>query len=266
MTKIIAEIGWNHMGDMRIADQMIEAAANSGADYAKFQTWSVDRLKPGEWDGDGRRQIYEKAELSRENHISLIEKCTAHGIQFLSSVFSIKDAELLKSLGVREIKIPSFESRNPELIKYCDVSFDKIYMSTGTSMWSEIKTSAALVKNSSLTLLHCVSSYPVNTEQANIKKIEYLKNLCNSVGYSDHITGIESAKVAMGFGVDVIEKHFTVDRDLPGRDNKFAILPQELKNLKDYVILYEKMHKWHGLDCLEIEKSSREHYTGRFDG
>ena len=266
MIKIIAEIGWNHMGDMNIAQKMIEAAAQNGADYAKFQTWSVDRLRPGEWDDDGRRQIYEKAELSREDHITLMEVCSVNQIAFLSSVFSTKDAELLRSLGVKEVKIPSFECRNSELISYCDKNFDKIYMSTGTSAWPEIEKSSTLVSNSSLTLLHCVSSYPGNPEQANIAKIKHLKELCNSVGYSDHIMGVESAKVAMAYGIDVIEKHFTIDKDLPGRDNKFAILPHELKDLKDYVILHEQMHKWHGLDYLESEKASREHYTGRFDG
>ena len=266
MIKIIAEIGWNHMGDMNIAQKMIEAAAQNGADYAKFQTWSVDRLKAGEWDQDGRRQIYEKAELNREDHITLMEICSANQIEFLSSVFSIKDAELLRSLGVREVKIPSFECRNSELISYCDENFDKIYMSTGTSTWSEIEKSSILVNNSSLTLLHCVSSYPGNPEQANITKIKHLKELCSSVGYSDHIVGVESAKVALAYGVDVIEKHFTIDHNLPGRDNKFAILPEELKNLKDYVKLYMQMHKWHGLDYLESEKASRESYTGRFNG
>ena len=120
MTKIIAEIGWNHMGDMNIATQMIKAAAENGADYAKFQTWSVDRLKPVEWDDDGRKQIYEKAELSFENHVHLMAECAKYGIEFLSSVFSIKDAELLKCLGIKEVKIPSFECRNAVLIKYCD--------------------------------------------------------------------------------------------------------------------------------------------------
>ena len=266
MTKIIAEIGWNHMGDLTIAEKMIQAAAENGADYAKFQTWSVDRLKSGEWDDDGRRQIYEKAELSYDDHLTLIRMCRKYGVQFLSSVFSIKDAELLVSLGVREVKIPSFECRNHKLIRYCDENFDRIYMSTGTSTWKEIRKSLIFVQKSALTLLHCVSSYPGNPKEANIKKIKHLQNICESVGYSDHITGVESAKVAMSFGVDVIEKHFTIDKDLPGRDNKFAILPHELKDLKEYVTLYEDMHLWHGLNYLESEKGSREAYAGRFDG
>ena len=115
MIKIIAEIGWNHCGDMQLAKDMAMSAKVSGATYAKYQTWSVDRLKPGSWDDDGRRQIYEKAELSKEDHTELINYCNKIGIKFLSSVFSVDDAKLLVELGCKEVKIPSFESRNHEL-------------------------------------------------------------------------------------------------------------------------------------------------------
>ncbi len=124
--KIIAEIGWNHMGDMALAEKMIKSAAENGADYAKFQTWSVKRLKEGEWDNDGRRQIYENAELNVDKHKLLISLCGECGIKFLSSVFSIGDAELLTSLNVKEVKIPSFESRNHDLIKYCNEHFENL--------------------------------------------------------------------------------------------------------------------------------------------
>ena len=89
-TKLIAEIGWNHMGDMRIAEEMVKEAAESGAFFAKFQTWKVDRLKSGSWDHDGRREIYEKAELTKEKHEFLIESCKRHNIKFLSSAFSVE--------------------------------------------------------------------------------------------------------------------------------------------------------------------------------
>ena len=114
MTKLIAEIGWNHMGDMKLAKEMILAAKESGCDFAKFQTWSVDRLKPGVWDTDGRREIYEKAELDLDKHIELKQYCDEVGIQFMSSVFSIEDAKLLKQVVTDYVKIPSFESRNRE--------------------------------------------------------------------------------------------------------------------------------------------------------
>ena len=136
MTKLIAEIGWNHMGDMTLAKDMIWAAKESGCDFAKFQTWSVDRLKPGVWDTDGRREIYENAELDLDKHIELKEYCDEVGIGFMSSVFSIEDAKLLKQVVTDYVKIPSFELRNVELIDYCRKNFNKLLISTATSNWN----------------------------------------------------------------------------------------------------------------------------------
>ena len=272
MVKIIAEIGWNHCGDINLAKQMAKAAALNGATYAKYQTWSVDRLKPGSWDKDGRREIYEKAELSKEDHIELIKYCEGCGIKFLSSVFSIKDAELLIELGCREVKIPSFESRNHELIKFCSDNFDVIFMSTGTSTFEEIRESCRYINYmTTLYLMHCVSTYPCDPKIANIERMKSLKDarfdlgIDTFIGYSDHIQGVESAKVAIGEGALVVEKHFTTDNDLPGRDNKFAILPEQLKDLYDYTKLREDMFISHGNDYQECESDSRENYTGRFD-
>jgi sialic acid synthase SpsE len=266
MVKIIAEIGWNHGGDMELAKEMIRAAAEAGATYAKFQSWSASRLKPGVWDTDGRREIYEKAELTRERHIELINYCNQVGIKFMSSVFSIKDAELLVELGVEDVKIPSFESRNHELIEYCDKNFKTVFMSTGTSTFDEIKESLRFLNLCDLYLLHCVSTYPCNPSMSNITRMNRLKTLHMPVGYSDHIQGVESAKVAIGEGARVIEKHFTTDNDLPGRDNKFAVLPHELKDLTDYIKMREEMFISHGDDFQESELDSRNNYTGRFDG
>ena len=133
MTDVIAEIGWNHMGDMSIAEKMIFEASNAGAKYAKFQTWSVSRLKSGEWDNDGRREIYEKAELSIDDHKLLIKLCQKYNINFLSSCFSLEDALLLKNLNQKKIKIPSFEVRNSKLIDFCLNNFEHVFISTGTA-------------------------------------------------------------------------------------------------------------------------------------
>lgn len=263
--KIIAEIGWNHCGDMILAKEMASAAKENGADYAKYQTWSTSRLTTGPWDEDGRRQIYEAAELSYDDHIELIQHCKTIGIKFLSSAFSVADAKLLKELNCVDIKIPSFESRNHELIKYCNENFLNVFMSTGTSTLKEVRQSAKILKDVNLCLMHCVSSYPCLPSSANIKKIHCLKRICANVGYSDHIMGVESAKVAIGMGAEVIEKHFTIDNNLPGRDNKFAILPPELKNLKEYITLRQMMMVYHGEDYLPCENESREKYSGRFN-
>lgn len=263
---LIAEIGWNHFGDIELAKKMITAAKKSGADYAKFQTWSVERLKHGEWDKDGRREIYEKAELSEQNHLELINYCNDNEIKFLSSVFSIDDAKLLLKLNLKDVKIPSFESRNHELISFCDNHFEKIFMSTGTSKMDEIKESVKLFKNSKLFLLHCVSMYPCNYSNANIPKMKELMKIHNFVGYSDHIQGSESAKIAIAEGAQVIEKHFTLDNNLPGRDNKFANLPEQFKDISDFMIRYNEMLTNHGNDFQHGEKDSRLNYTGRFNG
>ena len=266
MTKIISEIGWNHMGDMDLAKRMITESVNNGADMVKFQTWSVDRLKDGPWDEDGRLEIYKKAELTKDNHFELLEYCNDLNIPFFTSVFSVEDAELLSEVQTERVKIASFEARNPALLTYCDSKFDTMYISTGTTTVDEIKESLKYIKTSNVVLLHCVSSYPLEYANANLPRINSLEKLCDRVGYSDHTFGVEGSKAALEYDVEVIEKHFTIDHDLPGRDNKFAILPHELKELSDYIRLREEMNVNHGNGYLECEEEAREVMTGRFDG
>ena len=266
MTKLIAEIGWNHMGDMTLAKDMIWAAKESGADFAKFQTWSVSRLKRGSWDTDGRREIYENAELSFENHLDLKNYCDEVGIGFMSSVFSIEDAKLLKNVVTDYVKIPSFESRNTELIHYCLKHFKHLLISTGTSTFNEMRSIVVNIPHNRYTLLHCVSSYPCDFNIVNLPRMNTLKQLSNSVGFSDHAQGIESAVLSIGMGADFIEKHFTTDNELPGRDNKFAVLPSEMKRLSEYIKISNKVMKSKGHNFQKCELDSRENYTGRFDG
>lgn len=273
--EIIAEIGWNHMGDMNLAKKMIQQASLNGATYTKFQTWSVQRLKPGPWDKDGRREIYEKAELSKENHVELIKFCEENNIKFMSSVFSLPDAKLLVDLNVKDVKIPSFESRNTELINYCVDNFDKVFISFGTCTLEEIKETHSLFKNNynKFYPMHCVSTYPLKPKNAQIKKINLLGLVFgdttqwpNGIGYSDHMEGVESAKVALEVGAKFIEKHFTTNKDLPGRDNKFACLPEDINDLSKYIRLREEMFLHLNKDYQDIETESRNIYTGRFNG
>jgi len=266
MTKIIAEIGWNHMGDLALAKQMIQKAKDNGADFVKFQTWSVQRLKHGPWDDDGRLEIYKKAELSKDDHISLKNFSESYGIPFFSSVFSIEDAKLLADVGVDTVKIASFESRNVELITYCYYHFDKIYLSTGTSSVNEIRGTLRSLDVGKFEILHCISAYPLDYENCNLPRIESLRKYFPKVGYSDHTPGIEGSKVALGYNPTVIEKHFTIDQSLPGRDNKFSILPEDLRKLRDYIDMYEKMNYSHGDNYLPCEQEARDVMTGRFDG
>lgn len=265
MTKLIAEIGWNHMGDMALATRMIQAAAESGADFAKFQTWKVSRLTKGEWDEDGRRQIYEKAELSLADHEHLINACHSEGIEFMSSAFSVQDAVTLKDLDCQVVKIPSFECTNHELIDYCVSNFRSTIVSTGTADLEEIEQLTKYNSSSGFHVMHCVSCYPCNIDQINLPRIEYLQTLFDSVGFSDHTSDTTASKVSLEYSPSFIERHFTTDHDLPGRDNKFALLPCEFKELADYKKARLLALKSHGNSFQPSELPSRLSYRGRFN-
>ena len=262
--KIIAEIGWNHMGNMNLAKKMILAAKIAGADFAKFQTWSVKNLKAGPWDKDGRLQIYQKAELTQSNHIMLNNFCKKNNIKFLTSVFNEKDIDWLKKLNLKYLKIPSPEMHNIKLLKKADGNFKHIIVSTGTSTWQEIKHVKKYIKKSKLTLLHCVSAYPAKDENINLPKILKLQKINKSVGYSGHLNGINDALAALNYNIDFIEKHFTIDNNLPGRDNKFALLPNQMKFLVDYKNSLQKMSIYHGTKFQKIEYDMRKYYRGRW--
>jgi N,N'-diacetyllegionaminate synthase len=243
---IIAEVGWNHMGDVGLAKQMIDAAAKAGADYVKFQTWSVEDLVSGTWDTDGRRQIYEKAELTREKHEQLLEYCLEKNVRFLTSVFNVKHVKMLKEIGCKEIKIASCEALNRNLVNECIDTFDKIYISTGGLTEGECAFLVNFVSRATdkVILLHCVSLYPCPDNKSNIGRMTLLNELSDcDVGYSDHTAGTYAPFIAISKGAKVIEKHFTTDNDLPGRDNKNACLPKTLEEICEFRNLHHILEK-----------------------
>ena len=266
MAEIIAEIGWNHMGDMKLAEKMIKSASRSGADFCKFQTWSVKYLTSGPWDTDGRREIYQKAELSRDQHIHLRKICLENGIKFMTSVFNLEDVNFLSDLDNSIIKIPSHEVYNTNLIDQACKHFDQVLISTGASKWKEIESINFSFGKYYPVLMHCVSSYPCELSNINFKRLEKLKQINEKVGYSGHYPGIDDAIVAISKDIQFVEKHFTIDKDLPGRDNKFAILPNELKQISKFRDNFNKMNIDHGLDLQDCEKDTYENYRGRWSG
>ena len=265
--KIVAEVGWNFLGDMKLAERMIVEAAKAGADCVKFQTWKVDRLVPGPWDSDGRREIYEKAELSSNDHYYLKSVCDSENVQFLTSCFSSKDLEFVRGL-MNEVKIPSPESSNTDLVIRALSLFDHIYLSTGASAFSEWERWLSYDK---ITPLHCVSSYPCEPANFHYIKFDFIRRFCQKqgkdFGFSGHYPGIWDAVYAISRGASVIEKHFTVDHELPGRDNKFAILPHELASLREYADCVDQIKEPHSMyEALECEREYRKYHKGRWDG
>ena len=262
--KLIAEIGWNHMGDIELAEKMIQSAALNGADICKFQSWNEKNLKSGDWDKDGRREIYKKAQLSIDDHKKLIQICKSYDVEFLTSVFNIKDIQFLKELNLKMIKIPSTEVYDLRLIEKCISTFNKVLISTGASYWNELETLSKNIDLNKAVFMHCVSSYPCPIEKVNLPRLLLMKNFTNNFGYSGHFTGIDDAIAAICLGAIFVEKHFTIDRSLAGRDNKFALLPKDLNKLNLFRKNFCQMNIDLGKDLQECEKDTYQNYRGRW--
>lgn len=263
---LIAEIGWNHMGDLELAERMIKAAAEAGATHAKFQTWHERNLKPGPWDTDGRREIYVKAELSVEQFKQLKGMCEAAGVTFMTSLFSLSDVEDMAAVDSSCIKIPSPEIANVELLRAVASRFQRIFMSTGAATEQEIDQALGILKSegAEVIVMHCVSMYPCPDEKVNLPRIDALQAKHDLVGFSDHTPDHVSALFAMQKGVVAIEKHFTLDNDLPGRDNKFALLPEAFAEMTAAARRFAAMNTDLGIEYLPEEQEVRDVYRGRW--
>lgn len=264
--EFIAEIGWNFMGDLGLAREMITAAKESGASTAKFQYWSVKNLKPGPWDHDGRREIYESAELTAEKISSLQDMCTAADIDFLVSCFNANDAAFLKSLGTTRLKIPSHEVANRDLHVFAAQAFEKIYVSLGAGSAAEVRGAAEVYNKAGADWvgMHCVSSYPCPLESANINRIKWLENFVPTIGFSDHTSEVITPALAVALGATVIEKHFTTDTNLPGRDNKFAVTPEKFREMTQACEQASLACRLDTMESLEIEQDTIANYRGRW--
>ena len=251
---VIAEAGVNHDGDLKKAMQLIDAAADSGADVVKFQTFKAQHLVTteaelaqyqrrvsahhiGEPDSNSQLRLLEKLQLTREDHTKLKEHCDRRGIEFFSTAFDLGSLDLLMEMGARRVKIPSGEITNlPYLRKVATFNCDVI-MSTGMADLSEVADAincleaAGLPKNK-ITLLHCTTEYPAPIEDVNLRAMATMRETFGlQVGYSDHTEGIDVPIAASALGATVIEKHFTLDQEASGPDHAASIEPPELKRM-----------------------------------
>jgi len=227
-TFIIAEAGVNHNGDINLAKKLIDVAVEAGADAVKFQTFRaesvVSSLAPkAEYQkqttdkDETQLEMIKKLELTFENFKELKDYCDEKGIMFLSTPFDVESARFLKDLGLEIFKIPSGEITNYPLLREIGSYKKKVVISTGT-------------KREDITVLHCNTEYPTPFEDVDLKAMLTIKEAFKvSVGYSDHTLGIEIPIAAVALGATVIEKHFTLDKNLPGPDHKASLEPNELK-------------------------------------
>lgn len=247
---IIAEAGVNHNGDIEIAKKLVDAAAKAGADAVKFQTFKAEALvskdaKKAAYQMETTEQsesqydMLKKLELTPDMHEQLIAYCEQKGIMFLSTPFDIESAHYLEKCGVVVFKIPSGEITNYPYLREIGKMGKKVILSSGMSTLEEIKTAVKIIKDngsSDITVLHCNTEYPTPYKDVNLRAmITIKKELGLAVGYSDHTQGIEVPIAAAALGATVIEKHFTLDKNMEGPDHKASLEPAELRAMVEAV-------------------------------
>ncbi|MBU4464198.1 MAG: N-acetylneuraminate synthase [Proteobacteria bacterium] len=248
-TFIIAEAGVNHNGNLDMALQMVDAAVAAGADAVKFQTFKAEKMiasgapKAGyqmEATGldESQLEMVKKLELDEAAHKTLLNHCQEKNIQFLSTPFDLESIDLLNELGLDIFKIPSGEITNLPYLRKIGALKKEIILSTGMADLGEIKDALGVLTGAGtrlekITVLHCNTAYPTPFEDVNLRAMLTIKATFPSiqVGYSDHTPGIEIPIAAVAMGAAVIEKHFTLDKNMEGPDHRASLEPDELKDM-----------------------------------
>jgi len=281
---IIAEAGVNHNGNINLAKKLIDVAKEVGADAVKFQTFKAKELvtKSVEKAGyqkettpseESQYDMIKKLELSGEDFKNLFAYAHEKGILFLSSPFDTESVALLDELGVSAFKVPSGEITNFPLLKHIARKRKPIILSTGMATQGEVEEALEVIKGEGvedIILLHCVTSYPAKIEDMNLKAMETLGNAFKlPVGLSDHSLGVTIPVAAVALGACVIEKHFTLDKSLPGPDHRASLEPDELKQMVTAIRDVEKALgdgvKRPTKDEEEIKKVARRSIVARVD-
>ncbi|SHG34636.1 N-acetylneuraminate synthase [Fodinibius roseus] len=255
---IIAEAGVNHNGDRSTAEKLIKVAAEAGADFVKFQTFNADKIvsrkaQKAEYQSnnvggssDDQYSMLKSVELSDEDHQFIIKKCEENNIRFLSTAFDEDGIDYLDQLGLPFFKSPSGEITNYPYLRKLGQKGKTVILSTGMATMQEVKNAVSVLteyglQKKDLTVLHCNTEYPTPMEDVNLKAMNTIAEALDvKVGYSDHTLGIEVPIAAVARGAKVIEKHFTLDRELPGPDHRASLEPDELKSMVEGIRNIEK--------------------------
>ena len=272
-TLIIAEAGVNHNGDIAKAKALIDKGAEAGVDYVKFQTFKAEKLVTKQaqrasyqdkntQNNDSQYEMLKKLELSQALHQELMDYCNQKGVKFLSTGFDSESLVFLAQLGITIAKVPSGEITNLPYLRQVASLFPEVILSTGMATIDEIKDAVKVlidngVSKDKITILHCNTEYPTPMEDVNLKAMLHIqRELGLPIGYSDHTLGIEVPIAAVALGATVIEKHFTLDKTLPGPDHKASLEPNELKAMVSAIRNIEKAIGGSGLK--EVSKSEEK--------
>lgn len=252
---IIAEIGANHNGDMELAKKMIDSAVSCGVDAVKFQSWTTSSLiseseykKNQKYDDSPKKhfgslkEMVSKYYLREEQHEMLKKYCDIRGVDFCSTPFSEKEVDMLEDLNVPFYKVASMDINNLRLLKYIAKKMKPVILSTGMSTLSEIEKAVKTIEevgNFQIIILHCISIYPPEAKDIHLNNISLLQKVFPNypIGFSDHTIGTSIPIASVALGAAIIEKHFTIDKDLPGWDHEVSADPMEM----EYIVNQSKI-------------------------
>lgn len=263
-TYIVADASSNHMGNMDLAKGMIELAAKNGVDCVKFQSWKADTLRKNFPDYASTYARHRKSELSDQDHAMLIETCKNNGIDFLTTCFDIERAPFLASLGIGRIKVASPDCGSSRLLEVLMRYFQKLVISTGMTPEEDVRRAIDITRGHDVVFLHCVSIYPTPLDMVNIKRMDWLRSLGVRVGYSDHSMGTEAGKLAICRGAEILEKHYTLSRNLPGKDQSMSMQIDEFADLAKFAKSVEEMEGVENPKISEEEQLLRQIYIGKW--
>ena len=296
---IIAEFCQNHTGDREVLSDMIWAAAEAGATFAKIQSMLADdltnreRFESGAWEGERQVTIkrpyqpeYDRLkpmDMSDEDHVWFAEECQQAGIKPLTTIFSRSRIPFIASLGWEAVKIASYDCASIPMLKELKDNFEHLFISTGATYDAEIQQAADLLQGTSFSFLHAVTIYPTPLNEFHLARMKHLRQFTDSVGLSDHSLvardGIKASLVALSLGANVIERHFTVLAGDATKDGPVSINPKQLKQLVDFSLLpaeiqseivrleipeYEQTLGDSTRDLSPTEELNRDYYRGRF--
>lgn len=264
--EVIAEIGVNHNGDPALAKELIDEVVAAGAQTVKFQTFVPNRVAKAETekatyqkrsDSNTQYEMLKRAVLSQREHEELFEYCESRGVEFLSTPYDAESAELLNSLGVSRYKIASADIINKPLLAAIADLRKSVILSTGMSTLGEIERAVQFLRDNGcpdITLLHCVSCYPTDPKQVNMRFMDTLDTAFDvPVGFSDHTLGTDVPVMAAARGAKTVEKHVTLDREMDGPDHFASLEPQELDRMIDGIRTIES-----ALGTTELSRTARE--------
>ncbi len=270
--KIIAEAGVNHNGDLNLAKKLIDIAKDSGADFIKFQLFKAEELvtkkaKKAKYQiktnksKETQFDMLKKLEISQSHYKEILRYSKKKNIKCFSTAFDKESLFFLKQLGQPLFKVPSGEITNYPFLKTIGSFKSSVILSTGMSNLEEISKAIKVLikfgtKKKNITVLHCTTEYPAPINEVNLKAmIDIKKNFSISVGYSDHTSGIEVSQAAVSLGAEIIEKHFTLNKKLPGPDHKASLEPKELKTM---IFNIRNIEKALGKEQKKVTKSEKK--------